>query len=63
MPTHRVNAENLHQGMHFTTPDGLQADVDLVEIDHEHGEVVVEYRSPVVTGTEVYRLGAEVPVH
>ena len=60
MPDHQVAAETLRQGMRFTTPDGLQASVDTVRIDAERNEVVVEYRDSVVTGTEVYQLGAQV---
>ncbi|HEU0191367.1 MAG TPA: hypothetical protein VFR17_08865 [Mycobacterium sp.] len=62
MPSEQVPAETLRKGMHFRTPDGLQTFVDLVHVDEGHNEVVVEYRSQGVTGTEVYPLGTMVPL-
>lgn len=62
LPAKEIPAEKLREGMWFKTPDGVTAYVTIVDVDEPRNEVVVTYRSPIVFGSEVYRLGTLVPL-
>lgn len=62
MSAEQIPAEQLRKGVGFKTPDGLIASVDRVHVNAAANEVVVEYVSPVVTGSEVYPTGTMVPL-
>ncbi|MBS9535440.1 hypothetical protein KIH27_17790 [Mycobacterium sp. M1] len=62
MSVERIPAEQLRPGQQFKTPDGLIASVDRVCVEGPANEVVVEYRSPSVTGSEVYPPGTLIPL-